>query len=202
MITSIRSTGTYDAPSTGATRCASGNTPAPGAEKRSTAYGEKELSSQEKQTVDELKKRDRAVRAHEAAHAAAAGGIAQGGASYTYKTGPDGKQYAVGGEVHVDTSPVRDDPEATIRKMQQVERAALAPADPSAQDRKVAAEAQREAAAARMDARQKSSANAATAYREAGTTGSLPGRSLNLLQREDGSLSCSICSARSAHTHA
>ncbi|MEM6825981.1 MAG: putative metalloprotease CJM1_0395 family protein, partial [Pseudomonadota bacterium] len=61
--------------------------------------------------------------------------------SYSYQTGPDGRQYAVGGEVPIDVSPVPDDPEATIAKMDVVKRAALAPAEPSTADRRVAAEA-------------------------------------------------------------
>ncbi len=65
----------------------------------------------------------------------------QGGASFEYQKGPDGKQYAVGGEVSIDTSEVPGDPEATIKKAETVQRAALAPANPSPQDRRVAAEA-------------------------------------------------------------
>jgi hypothetical protein len=79
------------------------------------------------------------VRRHEQAHKAAGGRYA-GAISYEYSRGPDGKRYAVGGEVGIDISPERD-PAATIAKMRQVKAAALAPADPSAQDRAVAAEA-------------------------------------------------------------
>lgn len=100
-----------------------------------------ELTEEEKRQVAELKQRDREVRAHEAAHMAAGGAYVRGGASFTYQTGPDGGRYAVGGEVSIDASPVSGDPEATIRKMQTVRRAALAPADPSGQDRSVAAKA-------------------------------------------------------------
>ena len=71
------------------------------------------LSEQELKQVQELKTRDREVRAHEAAHLAAAGSLAIGGASYSYQRGPDGVQYAVGGEVSIDTSAVEGDPEAT-----------------------------------------------------------------------------------------
>ena len=91
--------------------------------------------------IAKLRARDREVRAHEQAHAAAAGGLARGGPKFTYQRGPDGKQYAVGGEVTIDTSPVPGDPEATIRKARQIRAAALAPAEPSAQDRAVAASA-------------------------------------------------------------
>ena len=99
-----------------------------------------ELSPEQSQVVEKLKKRDQEVKAHEKAHAAAGAGIVQGGATYQYQRGPDGKMYAVGGEVKIDTAPERD-PEDTIRKMQQVRKAALSPTQPSAQDRSVAAQA-------------------------------------------------------------
>ena len=91
--------------------------------------------------VAKLRSRDAEVRAHEQAHAAAAGGVAKGGPSFTYQRGPDGKLYAVGGEVNIDTSSIPGNPEATIRKARQIRAAALAPADPSSQDRAVAASA-------------------------------------------------------------
>jgi hypothetical protein len=108
-------------------------------------------SEQEKAELRELQQRDREVRAHEQAHIAAGGGVVTGGASFTYQTGPDGKQYAIGGEVGVDASSVPGNPEATERKAETVRRAALAPADPSGQDRKVAAEAEAMASEARRD---------------------------------------------------
>ena len=67
------------------------------------------------------------MRAHEQAHLAAAGPYANGAPTFEFQTGPDGRQYAVGGEVSIDTSPVPGDPEATVRKAQTVKRAALAP---------------------------------------------------------------------------
>ncbi|MBL8056004.1 MAG: hypothetical protein JNK29_04865 [Anaerolineales bacterium] len=107
------------------------------------------LSAAEQAEVEKLKARDREVRAHEQAHQAAGAGLITRGASYSYKSGPDGQQYAVGGEVGIDTSPVRGNPAATIRKAERIRRAALAPAEPSPQDRAVAAEASRMAADAR-----------------------------------------------------
>ncbi|GLH75042.1 hypothetical protein GETHLI_35450 [Geothrix limicola] len=101
--------------------------------------------------IEALKARDRQVRAHEAAHLAAAGGLALGGASFTYQQGPDGKSYAIGGEVTLDTSPVPGDPRATLAKAQQIQAAALAPADPSPQDRSVAAAAAAMAIQAQQD---------------------------------------------------
>jgi hypothetical protein len=101
----------------------------------------KELSAQEKSNVDELKKRDREIKAHESAHKNAGGGLVQGAASFSYTTGPDGKSYAIAGEVKIDISVDANNPEETIQKMQRVRAAALAPSDPSPQDRSVAARA-------------------------------------------------------------
>jgi len=120
---------------------------------------EENLSTEEKQVVNNLKRRDAEVKSHEAAHMAAGGGIVQGGASYEYQSGPDGKMYAVGGEVQIDTSPAGS-PEATIRKMQQIRRAALAPAQPSGTDRAVAAQASQIEAQARMEKNQEAKESA------------------------------------------
>jgi len=98
------------------------------------------LDEAELEQLAELKARDREVRAHEAAHQSV-GGQYTGSISYVYERGPDGAQYAVGGEVSIDTSPIQGDPQATIDKMRVVRAAALAPAEPSPQDRAVAAEA-------------------------------------------------------------
>ena len=112
--------------------------------------GYQDLSEEEQREVQELKNRYREVRAHEQAHLAAAGPHATGGPTYEYQRGPDNRQYAVGGEVQIDTSP-EEDPEATIRKAQTVRRAAQAPAQPSSQDRSVAAAAARLEAEARQE---------------------------------------------------
>lgn len=88
-----------------------------------------------------LATRDRQVRAHEHAHLAAAGDLARGGASFERIRGSDGRQYAVSGEVAIDTSAVADDPQATLDKARRIRRAALAPAQPSSQDLAVASRA-------------------------------------------------------------
>ncbi len=100
-----------------------------------------ELTQKELQILETLKARDTEVRAHEMAHISAGGQHISSGASYEYKRGPDGKRYAVGGEVSIDLSEVPGDPAATITKMGVVKNAALAPKDPSPQDMKVAARA-------------------------------------------------------------
>ena len=108
------------------------------------------------QEATELAARDREVRTHEAAHQAAGGGLA-GSASFSYETSPDGKRYAVGGEVSIDMGSERD-PAATIAKMQRVRAAALAPADPSPQDLAVASQASQIEAAARQQQREETAA--------------------------------------------
>lgn len=108
------------------------------------------LTPEEEEIVSDLQQRDAEVRRHEQAHAAAGGQYA-GAPSYEYERGPDGQFYAVGGEVSIDTSAIPGDPEATIAKMQQVRRAALSPAQPSAQDRRVATEAQQAIVEARAE---------------------------------------------------
>jgi hypothetical protein len=112
-------------------------TPA-GSEQQAKNSGE--LSEEEKAAVAKLKAIDAKVRAHERAHAAVGGQYA-GAPSYSYTRGPDGQMYATGGEVSIDIS-AENDPEATLQKAAQVAAAALAPADPSGQDRAVAAAAQ------------------------------------------------------------
>lgn len=103
--------------------------------------GFNDLTPEEIQELTKLKQRDREVKTHEQAHMSAGGQYVRGGAHYEYQKGPDGKNYAVGGEVQIDTSKVANDPEATAMKMQAIRRAAMAPASPSPQDRRVAARA-------------------------------------------------------------
>jgi hypothetical protein len=56
----------------------------------------------------------------------------------------------VAGEVSIDVSPAQT-PEQTIAKAKRIQAAALAPADPSSQDRAVAAQAAQMAAKARIE---------------------------------------------------
>ena len=137
---------------------------------QSTITAGEDLSPEQKREVEQLKKRDREVKAHERAHMAAGSGVVIGGANYEYQRGPDGKMYAVGGEVNIDTSR-ENEPAQTIRKMQEVKRAALAPAQPSAQDRSVAAQASQVEAEARIELAQ---ANA-EASKKQDTSNHVPG---------------------------
>ncbi len=120
-----------------------------GTSKKKSASGE-ELNTEEEKEVEKLKQRDREVRTHEQAHVAAGGQYVRGGIKYEYQKGPDGRNYAVGGHVNIDVSEA-ETPERTIVKMQQVKRAALAPAEPSGADRSVAAVAAQKEQQARAD---------------------------------------------------
>lgn len=123
----------------------------PGESARGSKDGKPEdgLTEEQEQQVRQLEKRDAEVRAHEQAHMAAAGAMAQGGPKYSYETGPDGKRYATGGEVSIVMKTGRT-PEETIRNAQQVQAAALAPGDPSPTDQQTAAAAARMAQEARQ----------------------------------------------------
>ena len=120
--------------------------------------------------IDELKARDAEVRQHEQAHMAAAGGLTVSGASYTYQRGPNGVNYAIGGEVQIDTSP-GGTPEETIARAATIQAAALAPAGPSGADRAVAAQAQQMETQARAELAQQQSQEATGATRQQDQSG-------------------------------
>lgn len=132
-----------------------------------------DLTPEQQRQVEQLRNIDRKVHAHEQAHLAAGSDLVLGGPSYSYQVGPDHKRYAVGGEVSIDTSPGRT-PAETIPKAQHIRAAALAPVDPSAQDRSVAARAGRMESDARSELaieqqQQKSAAGGSSA--RSGTAG-------------------------------
>jgi len=107
-------------------------------EKKDLHYGE-QLSPEQKRQVAELRSVEQKVKAHEQAHSSAGGKFA-GGINYEFQKGPGGQKYIVGGEVPIQM-PKSDDPEETMQAMEQVRRAALAPANPSSQDMQVASKA-------------------------------------------------------------
>jgi hypothetical protein len=122
-----------------------------------TQAARKEQLAKDQVKINALSARDREVRAHEQAHAAVGGQYA-GTPTYEFVRGPDGISYAVGGEVSISTGSVPNDPEETIRKAQQIRAAANAPADPSGQDRSVAAAAARMESEARSELSDKKNA--------------------------------------------
>lgn len=121
-----------------------------GAEKVTNQATEKEIEAAELLVTRKLSERDREVRNHERIHASI-GGAHASAPSYSYQRGPDGRLYAVDGEVRIDTSPVPDNPQATLEKAEVIMRAALSVPEPSTQDRRVAAEARVMAAEARAE---------------------------------------------------
>lgn len=112
------------------------------------------LTPEQQRQVAALRATDRQVKAHEQAHMAAGAGLVRG-SSFEYQSGPDNQRYAVAGEVSIDVAPGRT-PDETIAKAQQIRAAALAPVDPSAQDRRVAAAAAQMEIQARADMAQQS----------------------------------------------
>ena len=110
---------------------------------------QEQQEKQEATEIEQLKARDQEVRVHEQAHAATGGQYA-GAPQYEYTTGPDNKRYVTDGQVSIDVSEEKT-PEETLQKMEQVRAAALAPAEPSSQDLKVAAEASQKATEARSE---------------------------------------------------
>lgn len=87
----------------------------PAANATPAASATTQLSKEALALIDKLKARDTEVRQHEQAHMAAAGGLATSGATFTYQRGPNGVNYAIGGEVNIDTSPGAT-PEETIQR--------------------------------------------------------------------------------------
>jgi len=114
------------------------------------------------QEISKLQSTDSKVRAHEMAHQAAGGALA-GAPTYKKVKGPDGKEYAVAGEVPIKIQKGKT-PEETIELMNQVKAAALAPADPSPQDLKVAQTADMIAAKAQQELQQEKSSNRIDLY--------------------------------------
>ncbi|MBE2257333.1 MAG: hypothetical protein IAE88_00655 [Rhodobacteraceae bacterium] len=155
--------GTGEAGSRGATSAAGANQ---GGATSANASVDSGLSVEDLRQIDALRVIDRQVRAHELAHMAAGAGLT-GGASFTYRVGPDNQRYAVGGEVSIAISHAGS-AEETIARAQQIRSAALAPADPSPQDRKVAALASRMADAARQELAAEQAAEKAASAQGAG----------------------------------
>ncbi|QKJ23145.1 putative metalloprotease CJM1_0395 family protein [Poseidonibacter lekithochrous] len=85
--------------------------------------------------LEKFKTLDAQTKAHEQQHAAA--GDTKGAISYNYQTGPDGKLYATGGHVRLDTS-IPQDEEAALAKLDKLANAAGAPSELSGADAAIA----------------------------------------------------------------
>ena len=119
-----------------------------------------ELDLSAQRELEYLKSTDRSVRAHEQAHLNAAGSLAGGPATYVLKRGPDGGNYAIAGEVPLQVRKGQT-PEETLTLARRIQAAALAPAQPSAEDRAIAAAAAQMAVEAAAELAQRSNVKAA-----------------------------------------
>lgn len=117
------------------------------------AFAEQDLKVELTQQIQSLAKRDREVRTHERIHASLAGPYGDS-PQFQFQRGPDGVLYAISGSVALDASPIPGNPEATERKARTIQRAALAPSDPSSTDRAVAARAASMGAQAQLEINQ------------------------------------------------
>ena len=104
-----------------------------------SANGQK-LSKEEQKEVKELERIDSQIRRHELTQKAIAGSYARGSVSFDYVTGPDGKKYAKEGHIKIDTRPIPNNPEATIRKARALRSVGLTSTNTSSQSRSVYAE--------------------------------------------------------------
>lgn len=93
-------------------------------------YDEKDYE----RVLSRYKESDAQIRQHEQAHAAASPYAST--PDYSYSVGPDGKLYATGGEVRVDTSMPKDK-EAAAHKLDELDQLSSAPNDLSAADAQI-----------------------------------------------------------------
>ena len=83
--------------------------------------------------IEELKRRDKEVRAHESAHGANPELVKFGSTQFDYTIGPDGKAYATGGRVILSTGSSKT-PEEALLKVEALKKASRAPGEPSSKD--------------------------------------------------------------------
>jgi hypothetical protein len=106
--------------------------------KSSSAAAPAQLTPQQQAQVDELRRADQQVRSAALLQTSVGGSVVTTGPQYSYTTGPDGRRYAVSGSVGFDTAKVLK-PQGNIDKGELLQRAALAPPNPSPYDHQVAA---------------------------------------------------------------
>ncbi|MDC0932407.1 putative metalloprotease CJM1_0395 family protein [Arcobacteraceae bacterium] len=87
--------------------------------------------------LEKFRNKDSEIRTHEQAHASI--GHTTSPISYNYQEGPDGKMYAVGGSVRLDTS-IPDEPTAAAFKLEMIQKAALGVTNLSSADGAIASQ--------------------------------------------------------------
>lgn len=108
------------------------------AKRRGAPVDRSGLTAREAALVAELRRIDSEVRAHEMDHYYAGQPWARF-PEYFEVTGPLGRRHAVSGITPFDASAIAGDRPGTLRKLETLQRAALAPREPSDEDRRVAA---------------------------------------------------------------
>lgn len=103
-----------------------------------------------KKELAQLKQTENEVIAHENAHKSAGAGVT-GAVTYSHTAGPDNERYITGGEVSIQMPAATGESDETIALLERVRQAALAPAEPSAQDLRVAASASAQIQQVRAD---------------------------------------------------
>lgn len=87
--------------------------------------------------LEKFRNKDAEIRTHEQAHASI--GHTTTPISYNYQEGPDGKMYAVGGSVRLDTS-IPDEPTAGAFKLDMIQKAASGVTNMSSADGTIASQ--------------------------------------------------------------
>jgi len=87
--------------------------------------------------LEKFRNKDSEIRTHEQTHASI--GHTTSPISYNYQEGPDGKMYAVGGSVRLDTT-IPDDPKAAAFKLDMIQKAASGVAHASSADNSIASQ--------------------------------------------------------------
>ena len=85
--------------------------------------------------LEKFKSSDANIRGHEQLHSSLTATTSP--IQYNYQQGPDGKMYAVGGHVRLDTS-IPDDPKAAMAKLDKIAKSATANNDMSGADASIA----------------------------------------------------------------
>ena len=102
---------------------------------KSNASNEKFDKQDYDKVLDKYKNLDSKVKTHEQAHAA--NGTTTAPIQYNYHMGPDGKLYANGGSVRLDTSMPKDESAANA-KLEELKSASSAPSELSSADAQIA----------------------------------------------------------------
>ncbi len=112
-----------------------------------TNFNGPQPSPEEHKEIEKIRKNSRNVKRRELVYRAVVGNHVRGAVSFQYEIGPDGMKYAVAGHTAIDTRPIINNPEASIRKAQAIKRTKI--------DRSVAVEVEKMEREARLALKEK-----------------------------------------------